>query len=287
MLRTPTTRARLARVATLASLLSSAACGGEPSATESAAGAAFDDLVHAIVQCASMFTRCDDDEDAGGTQTGECRATFLGCRSQAGSDAQTKLVNAAASCVDRADQCRSRPSDASVENECADRLRACIGDARSQPSQLSHADAAAPDVHAPTYQCFGQLRECILAEQQPTSCAAHARECVVSALGTPPARPVDAGQVDAGRGMQIQQPKFDASMPDAADGGTAARAAQVDAGRAPEPMRDAAAQAPERDAALDARTAPDCAAQYAACLDAGDKPAACERDQRKCDKQPP
>jgi hypothetical protein len=90
--------------------------------------------------------------------------------------------------------------------------------------------------------------------------------------------------------MQIRQAataQSDASPPSAADGGTTGRATQLDAGRAPEPMRDAAAQAPERDAALDARTADDCAAQYAACLDAGEKPAACARDQRKCDKQTP
>jgi hypothetical protein len=284
MLPTPALHARLAPVALLAILLPSAACGGDSPAAESAAGAAFDDLVHAIVQCASTFTSCDEDEDAGGSRTAECRAAFLGCRSQAGSDAETKLVSAAGSCVDRADRCRSSPSDASLEDACAERLRACIGDARSQPSQLSHPDAAVPDVHAPTYQCFGQLRECILADQKPASCAAHARECVVSALGTPTARPVDAGH-----GVQIQQDasaQSDASAPDAAAGGTSGRAAQVDAG-APEPMRDAAAQTPERDAAPDARAARDCAAQYAGCLDAGEKPAACERDQRKCDKQTP
>jgi hypothetical protein len=270
--------------------LALAGCGaGEHSAAQSDVGRNFDSLAGAVAECADAMRQCGDEDDAGKTEKANCRDEFLSCRSSAGKSAESDLVEAIATCQEEHGKCEADAGDA---KECSQALRVCIGEARAQAKESS--DAAAPNPHAPTYQCFGQLRECATSGREPRDCAAEARACVIAAIGDPPEvhRPSgqqppaagaggkgEAGKGEAGKGEagKGEAGKGDAGKGDAGKGGAGAGAGGA----------GTAGSRPTAGAGAGGSMQPpiDCAKQHEACMMSGDDEKKCSREQRMCEKQ--
>jgi hypothetical protein len=256
----------------LACALALAGCAAEevtPPQTD--VGRNFDALASAVAACAETLRTCGDEEDAGKAESAKCRDEFVECRGRAGKPAETELAEAIGSCKEQHGKCQN---DAG-ESECAQALRDCIGEARSQAKDSS--DAAAPNSHAPTYQCFGQLRECVTSSSEPRECAAQARACVIAAVGDPPeVRRPNAGQpAAAGSGGRGEAGKGSAGAGTGAGGAAGSRAtagagAGGSAGSKPPPVEPT-----------------DCMKQHAACLMSGEMEKKCMRELRMCEKQDP
>jgi hypothetical protein len=181
-----------------AMILAAHGCGSD-STSETAASRNFDALARSVAACASDYRSCID----AGTGVGvlqACSAGFRDCRVRAGADAENGLAVAIASCEDRSDACieKSGGSDQPLNGACAQSLRACIGETTAPRLDGASRDYTKPNPYASTYQCFGQLQECVAAAGSPTQCATSARTCVIDSVGDPPSRGTTARPTDAG-----------------------------------------------------------------------------------------
>jgi len=247
-----------------------AGCGaGDLTAAQTEVGRNFDALASAVAGCADALHECGDEDDAGKAENAKCRDEFLECRAGAGKSAETELAEAIGSCKEQLDTCES---DAGAK-DCAQTLRGCIGEARAQAKATS--DAAAPNSHAPTYQCFGQLRECVASSSEPRECAAEARACVIAAVGDPPGdrRPSGMQPPAAGSGGKGEAGRGEAGKGGAGAGGAAGSRPMAGAGAG------GSMQPPAEPA--------ECMAQHDACLMAGEDPKKCAREPRMCGEPKP
>jgi hypothetical protein len=246
---------------------------------QSAAARAYDQLASAIRSCASAHARCDED-DGGST----CTRSFTSCRESAGRESERALAEELGACLEISQHCTREAEgagDAGEPERCRGGLRECIGESRLARGSSMHG-AASPDSEAPTYQCFGELRECVTNDATPQACGAAARDCVIRAVGNPepreprePAGPADAGRSDAGKPAGA-----DAATPRA---GTAAPLPE--AGRSSEPPSAGADAEPRADGGVaEPGTRPECMARHEACLAQGGKPMQCAHELRKCGK---
>lgn len=269
-------------LATLGFLISTAACGSSDLTPQSPVARSFDELARAVARCAEALRDCDE-EDAGSDGRGTCVETFLSCRADAGEDAQSALEDEISSCQERAQNCAADAGDDKAEAKCDTGLRACIGEAR--PRKDADSDAAAPNPDAPTYQCFGQLRECVTDKTGPRECAQQARACVISAVGEPRGgrppvtTPRDAGMPRAGSSGSIGGGR--GGSPAGAAGSAGHAGGKAGRGGSESGTGGARAGAGGRPSDDDDRTSA-CAAAYDACIAGGEKPMLCERDQRMC-----
>jgi hypothetical protein len=160
-----------------------AACGADvASSSQSAIAQNFDELATSIRNCAATLGQCSGDKKA--LSSGRCRNQFLSCRSSAGKPAEEDLAAAVGDCRERSSEC---PDDLDALT-CDQALHECIGEA--PPTEVRQERyRGVPNAHAPTYQCFGMLRECVASMPAPRECAAQARTCVISSVGDPPAPP--------------------------------------------------------------------------------------------------
>lgn len=268
-------------------LLLLAACGdSDLEVPQTPVARDFDELAQAVAGCADALRDCRAD-DAGPNTSSGCRDEFVRCRLDAGKSAEEALVEEISDCRQHANQCLDDASTDAIESRCAQRLRACIGDARNSSHANSSRDGGRPNPNAPTYQCFGQLRECVTGNTRPQTCAADARTCVVAAIGDAP-----------GQGPRVVPPS-DAGVHNPSAGGSAAGAAgrpgaQPTAGRsgaaAPPPRAGSggagsAGRAGGGDDWSDDETARTCVEKHAACVASGTKPMTCAKEQRKCMKE--
>jgi hypothetical protein len=234
-------------------------CGGDPAdASGSRVSRAYDQFAGAVSDCAEKLLQCSDET----TDREQCRDTYRSCQQRASDEADKPLRAAIDACINEDQVCQDAADDAGPFS-CSQALRRCIGEpsAPSRRAELPRFDNVDPD--APTYQCFGQLRECVVSERASKGCSERARDCVIVAIGrldpglsrTPSAR--DAGTASA-------------SARDAATSET-----RPGAGRNPPAERDAGAAEP--------RTRPECQAAHDACIEAGGKPAVCTRARDACE----
>jgi hypothetical protein len=267
--------------------ISLVACSGDDDlAPQSAVGRSFDELARAVASCAEVLNQCTDD-DAGAGDGQSCRTEFTACRTDTGKSAEDDLADAIGACQEHANVCRADASTDAQEERCTATLRSCIGEARAAASDDSSRDAGAPNPDAPTYQCFGQLRECIAGETAPKQCAAEARACVIAAVGEPPAihRPRVVPPIDAG----VRPPEAGRSGSGAAGAsGAAGSRGDVAGASGAAGSHDPAGAGGTGDAggATD-DVARACMAERDACLMRGEKPMTCDRDERKCTKAKP
>lgn len=176
------------RVWIFLSLLAWAACAAEAgSSSQSAVARNFDALARQLAACADARASCSH-EALQMKDLQACQAEYTSCRSRAGSAVETALVDAIAECQERANHCGPSGSEDSAQDPCEASLRACIGETSGQTGGDAKRDANAPNASAPTYQCFGQLRECAGSTTAPKQCAAEARTCVLAAIEKPPPR---------------------------------------------------------------------------------------------------
>jgi hypothetical protein len=270
-----------------------AACGADnPQTAQSAVGRNFDQLASAVAECADSLGSCNHDaKDKAARDT--CNDEFDDCRAEAGKEAEEALADAISQCQERAQACRADASTGSDEERCSASLRTCIGEANSKAHHASKDDAGAAGSNAPTYQCFGQLRECIDGDKAPKECAAQARACVIAAVSAPDSRPVnpkpsmDAGTSDAGRGGSGAGGSSGAS---GAAGKAGAQAAAGGGGKAGSHSSAGASGAAGSNATAGAGgamsdLARECAAEHEACVMSGEKAMTCAKEQRKCLKQ--
>jgi hypothetical protein len=263
--------------------LSLAACSGSHGATpQSAVGRNFDELARSIAGCATAIHACDE-EDGGANDSHSCRTEFLECRSSAGKTAEERLIDAIADCREANEACREDAS-ADAGDECAQTLRGCIGEARVDSGGTSN-DAGTPNPHAPTYQCFGQLRECVADAASAAQCAADARGCVIAAVGEPKRerpgapQPSDAGVRDAGTGGAGKSGAGNGGAGGAgANGGRAGKGGGGSGGGDAGSAANAGVGGGDSGAPNDA----ECAAEQDDCLANGEKAMKCEREYRKC-----
>jgi hypothetical protein len=152
---------------------------GDGTSSSGAIGRSFDELAASIKGCAETLGRCRGDRpDA----SARCREQFLKCRASAGRPAEADLTESVGYCREGLDACQE-DSDALM---CDRELHACIGEAAPPTAVQQGRSRSMPDAHAPTYQCFGQLRECVASGSAPSECAAQARACVIEAVGEVP-----------------------------------------------------------------------------------------------------
>jgi hypothetical protein len=270
--------------AALGCAVSVAACSGDDDSTaQTAVARHFDELARAVAGCAQTLSQCTGD-DAGAGDGLSCRAEFSACRTAAGQSAESDLVDAISTCQEHAEACRADASTDALDARCAETLRACIGEARADTSEDSSLDAATPNPEAPTYQCFGQLRECIAGATGPKQCAAEARACVIAAVGEPPAihRPRPVPPIDAG----AHPPEAGRGGSGAADASGAAGSQGGAAGASGTGGSRAVAGTGGVGGSID-DTARECMAEHAACVMSGEKPMICDRELRKCTKAKP
>jgi hypothetical protein len=187
-------------------LLAASSCASE-SESATAVSRNFDELARAVASCAGVYRSC---KDAGvGVGAGAaCLAAFRDCRSRMGADAQDELAVAIASCEDHAGTCTQKAPapEPALNGRCAQSLRACVGEASDREITNPSRDYTRPNPYASTYQCFGQLQECVAAASSPTKCAASARTCVIDSVGEPPMRSttlLDAGTRSPDAGSTI------------------------------------------------------------------------------------
>ena len=257
-----------------------AACGDDEPGPQSAVARNFDELAGAVASCAETQRDCYGD-DAGPNTAQACGAEFTQCRTEAGKSVEDNLVDEISDCQEHANDCRADAATDAMESRCGQALRECIGEARSD-SRDSRGDGGSPNPNAPTYQCFGQLRECVTDAAAPQTCAAEARACVIAAIGDPPAirrprvvPPSDAGVLDPQSGSNAKGPA-------GAGGAAGARGTAGAGGSAGAPRAGSGGAAA---AGSGAETARMCTAEHAACLMRGEKPMTCAKDQRKCMKE--
>jgi hypothetical protein len=256
-----------------------AACSGDDEpGPQSAVARNFDELASAVASCAETQRDCYDD-DAGPNTEQSCRAEFTQCRTETGKSAEANLVDEISACQEHANDCRADAATDKLQSRCAQALRGCIGEARIV-SKDSHRDGGAPNPNAPTYQCFGQLRECVTDAAAPQKCAAEVRACVISAIGDPPAirRPPVVPPSDAG----VLDPHATGA---AGAGGAAGARGTAGTGGSTGAPRAGAGGAAAADSGDE--TARMCTAEHQACLMRGEKPMTCAKDQRKCMKEDP
>jgi hypothetical protein len=158
-----------------------AACGGGGDASQTPVARSFDQLAESVSGCGNRLRACMA-EDPGSVAQQKCRESFRQCSASAGQSAEGALVDAINDCEERFSACHTERS-ASVMNDCTLRLRDCLGDA--SPETQIVAGAGAVRTHPPTYQCFGQLRECVTGSSGPKTCAQQARSCVTGSVGEP------------------------------------------------------------------------------------------------------
>lgn len=159
------------------------ACGADgASASSSAISRTFDDLASSITDCAATLGECNGGKPA--QPSGRCSEQFLGCRASAGKPAEQDLAAAVSDCRELRDECSADDAFA-----CDRELHECIGDASPRTIAQQQRYRSTPDAKAPTYQCFGMLRECVASSPAPSECAAQARTCVIAAVGDLPAPP--------------------------------------------------------------------------------------------------
>jgi hypothetical protein len=256
------------------------ACAQETTPPQSAVSRAYDQLASAVASCATALGSCDED-DAGASEKSSCTEAFLACRTSAGREAERALVEALDECLADSQRCEreaEESGDAGEPENCSVKLRVCIGDSRLRSKSGAHA-AASPDPQAPTYQCFGELRECVESDEAPQACSAGARECVIRAVGSPdassqPPRPApDAGPRDSGQPADSGRD----AQPPARAGAPAPPTPMPEAGRGAMPPVPAGGGAKPGETV-------ECMASYDACIAEGKKPMQCERDLRKCGK---
>jgi len=237
-----------------ASVLLLAACARAESSESTDVARNFDLLASAIASCATTLRRCSEADDA---DSSACREGFLECRGRAGESAEGSLAEAIEGC-----QLAVRSCAAVVESgddaRCDDSLRACIGEVAggvNGSSSSAVTTSGSPNPNPPTYQCFGQVRECASAGDAPAECTSRARMCLIAAVGDLPRDRFRPLPTDAGM-----------SSPDAAPrGGTESMPL-------PAAGSGGAVEMP-------------CAAAYANCLERGEKAMKCMRELRTCEKQ--
>lgn len=162
---------------------------------QSAVARNFEVLAREVTGCADAQATCSH-KAIQMKELQACQSEYTACRTRAGKSAEDALIEAISECQERANDCEPSTSAAPTQDRCEASLRACIGEASSQISSDARRDASAPSARAPTYQCFGQLRECVDSSTGPKECAAEARTCVLAAVEKPePRRPsmLDAG----------------------------------------------------------------------------------------------
>jgi hypothetical protein len=275
-----------------------AACGADnPQTVQTAVGRNFDELASAVSDCADTLASCNHDAEEKADRDA-CKNEFDDCRAEAGKDAEDALVDAISTCQERAQACRADASMESEEERCTASLRSCIGEANSKAHHDSKDDAGSAGSIAPTYQCFGQLRECIGGDKAPKDCAAEARACVIAAVSAPDSRPLnpkptmDAGASDAGRGGSggAGGSSGGSSGGSGTAGKAGAQAAAGSGGTAGSHTSAGASGSAGSSATAGAGGAMSdraraCAAEHDACVMRGDKPMTCAKEQRKCLKQ--
>jgi len=209
--------------------LTLSACGDDGGSSQAPAAHAYDELASAVVRCADELNACSKNGGSG------CAVQFETCGQTAGAEAEAALVDATSDCLEGSRTCEAKAGDrAAAQLECDQSLRACLG-AASEPVRSAGTGTGAS---ASTFQCFGQLRECIASEAAPVACSGRARACVLGAISKPDARPLpragrggsNAGSAGedtgaAGRSSTGRRGSRDAGVPDAAtsDGGTGGR----------------------------------------------------------------
>jgi hypothetical protein len=178
-----------------------AACGGDDASSggQTAVGRHFDELAQAVAGCADTLAGCNRKAQKS-DERNACTNTFRSCRTQAGKDAEEALIDSISECEEWNSSCEQDATTDAAQLRCASSLRTCIGEANAQVKTDSKPDASSGTI-APTYQCFGQLRECVGSAGGPKACAAQARTCVSAAVSPPEPRKLtrpDAGVEDAG-----------------------------------------------------------------------------------------
>jgi hypothetical protein len=157
------------------------ACGADGTSSQSTIGQDFEELASSIKDCAETHGRCGGGKDS--QNAVRCREQFLSCRSSAGKPAEADLAAAVGDCQDSRKECKEDDSGALA---CDQELHECVGELRPPTNVTQERPRVGPDAHAPTYQCFGMLRECAASASAPSQCAAQARTCVIAAVGEPP-----------------------------------------------------------------------------------------------------
>lgn len=183
---------------TISTFLLLAACGGDDDASQTPVARSFDQLAESVSDCGNRLRACMA-EDPGSVNQQKCRESFRQCSASAGQSAEGALVDAISDCEERVAACRPERSSSAM-NDCALRLRECLGDASTQTQIVGGAGAVRS--HPPTYQCFGQLRECVTSSGAPKTCAQQARSCVTGSVGEPSSidYPIAGRRAHAGAG---------------------------------------------------------------------------------------
>ncbi|HKP59756.1 MAG TPA: hypothetical protein VJV78_23695 [Polyangiales bacterium] len=250
-------------------------------------------LAEAVAGCVDVLHECDDQEDAGARGSAACKTQFLDCRKSAGKSSENDLAEAIGACRDRHDQCKADAGNEKGREACAQVLRTCIGDARS--TERSEArDAAAPNADAPTYQCFGQLRQCITDGESPSECAAKARSCVIAAVGDPPGTNRPSSMQPPAAGMRAADMPAGGKGGKGGEGGKSGEGGASGAGmggagaggtggaKPSDPPRAGAGGSKPADPP--AGDPDECAKKQMECVMSGEKPMTCMREQRMCEK---
>lgn len=236
-----------------------AGCGGDPAdASGTRLSRAYDRLVGAVSDCAEELLDCGDHQ----IDRERCRDSYRACQARASDEADPTLRAAIDACVNADQACREDAEDAGPFS-CSQALRRCVGEpsAPADRAELPRFDNVDPD--APTYQCFGQLRECVASERASKGCSVQVRECVIVAIGRlDQALPRTSSRRDAG---VMSVPPRDASTSD------------------PQPMAAGRGQADRDAGAGPAGSKPECQAGYDACIAAGGKRPACDRAREACE----
>lgn len=273
------------------------ACSDDGSTAQSAVARNFDELASAVAACAAELRSCGDDEDAGFSDREACQKDFLSCRAEAGKASQNSLADEISVCQERAEICRADAGSDADEVKCKNSLRVCIGEAHDK-DQPDGGDGAGPNPHAPTYQCFGQLRECVADGGAPKTCAEEVRTCVIAAVGEPPpvkrprvTPPPAAGAPAAGRGGSggMAGAAGGGGDPMAGAGGVGGHSAAGAGGKnagggAGKPAGGAGGAGGKPAGDMDDADAAErrCASEYDACIASGEKKMKCDREQRMC-----
>jgi hypothetical protein len=173
-------------------------CGGDDSGAQSATGRAYDALAKAVASCAGQLSSCRSGAGARSGGSATCQGNFETCALTSGTEWEAALIDATSDCLAVSQTCDSRAGDdPAAQLKCDQGLRSCLGSASPPSGRATFTSSGSTS----TYQCFGQLRECITAEAAPKACSAAARECVIHAFSEP-GRPPGPGGVAgaAGRG---------------------------------------------------------------------------------------
>ena len=256
------------------------ACGADDSqAPQTPISRNFAALADAVAGCVDVLHDCDDQDDAGAKGASACKTQFLDCRKSAGKSSENDLTEAIGACQDRQADCKADAGDDKGRDSCAEGLRACIGEARASKDDRQR-DAATPNANPPTYQCFGQLRECITDGESPNECASAARSCIIAAVGDRPEWIRPSSMQPPAAGMPAGAKAGQGGANAAGTGGAGAGGAA--GGKPNDPPRAGAGGSKPADPPPG--DADECAKKQMQCVMSGEKPMTCMREQRMCEK---